>query len=158
MVVISCVYVLFRDLICSGGQKDSESQNHARKKSTKINFLGPETAQWGGGLPREGVVAKKFVPSLESLSSLGFEERNLGCPGFLPGCPGPLGVFKKFVQKSSCSFLAPKKNRTNSTKNVYQQFEGLQGHCLVKTMVLMQIAPEHWAKSLWKTRPATDTK
>ena len=32
-----------------------------------------------GSLPREGVVADKFVPSLESLSSLGFEERNVGC-------------------------------------------------------------------------------
>ena len=62
-----------------------------RKKSTKINFFGPETAQSCGGLPREGVVAEKFAPSLESLSSLGFEEGNLGCPG-------PLGVFKKFVQ------------------------------------------------------------
>ena len=45
----------------------------ARKKSTKINFFGPETAWRGGGLPREGVVAEKFVFSLESLSSLGFE-------------------------------------------------------------------------------------
>ena len=44
----------------------------ARKKSTKINFLGPETARWGGGLPREGVVAENFVPALESLFSLGF--------------------------------------------------------------------------------------
>ena len=57
----------------------------ARKKSTKINFLGPETARWGRGLPREGVVAEKFVPSLESLSSLGFEGRNLGCPGTFAG-------------------------------------------------------------------------
>ena len=39
----------------------------------------------GGGLPRQGVVAEKFVPSLESLSSLGFEERNLGCPGNFAG-------------------------------------------------------------------------
>ena len=51
------------------------------RKSTKINFLGPEIARWGGGLPCEGVVAEKWVPALESLSSLGFEERNLGCPG-----------------------------------------------------------------------------
>ena len=53
----------------------------ARKNNIKINFLGPETARWGGDLPREGVVAEKFVPSLESLSSLG-----LGCcgPGKLP--------------------------------------------------------------------------
>ena len=57
----------------------------ARKKSTKINFLGLEIAGWGGGLPREGVGVEKFVPSLESLSSLSFEERNLGCPGNLAG-------------------------------------------------------------------------
>ena len=31
------------------------------------------------------MVAKKFVPSLESLSSLGFEGRNLGCPRILAG-------------------------------------------------------------------------
>ena len=36
--------------------------SQARKKSTKINFLGPETAWWGG-LPREGVVAEKCPPS-----------------------------------------------------------------------------------------------
>ena len=83
-------------------------QGQARKESTKIDFLGPETAWWGGGLPRAGVVAEKFVLSLESLSSLGFEERDLGCPGILPGCPRPLGVFKKFVQKSSCAFFVPK--------------------------------------------------
>ena len=52
-----------------------------RKKSTKINFFGPETAGWGGCVPPEGMGVEKFVPSLESLSSLGFQERNLGCPG-----------------------------------------------------------------------------
>ena len=56
-----------------------------KKKSTKINFVGPETARWGGDLPCEGVVAEKFVPALESLSSLGFEERNLGCPANFAG-------------------------------------------------------------------------
>ena len=81
--------------------------SQARKKSTKINFLGPETAGCGGGLPREGVVAENFAPSLESLSSLGFEERNLGCPGNFAGMPGPLLVFQKFVQKSSCAFFVP---------------------------------------------------
>ena len=45
------------------------------KKSTKINSLIQETARWGGGLPREGVVVEKFVLALESLCSLGFEER-----------------------------------------------------------------------------------
>ena len=75
------------------------------KESTKINFLGPETARWGGGLPCEGVVAKKFVPSLESLSSLGFEDRNPGCPRNFAGCPRPLGMFKKFVQKQFVRIL-----------------------------------------------------
>ena len=45
-------------------------------------------------------MAENFVPALESLSSLGFEERIWDVPGILPGCPGPLGVFKKFVQKN----------------------------------------------------------
>ena len=67
----------------------------ARKKSTKINFLGPETARWGGGLPREGVVAKNFVLSLESLSSLGFEERNPGCPGNFAGMSRTPGGVQK---------------------------------------------------------------
>ena len=40
--------------------------------------MGPESAGWGGDLPREGVGVEKFVPSLESLSSLGFEGRNCG--------------------------------------------------------------------------------
>ena len=70
-----------------------------------MNFLGPETAQWGGGLPREGVVAEKFVPSLESLSSLGFEERNLGCPGNFAGMSRiPGGVQKVCATKNSCAF------------------------------------------------------
>ena len=65
--------------------------------------MGPETTRWGGVLPREGVVAEKFVPSLESLSSLGFEGRNLGCPGNVAGMSRtPWGVqkvgAKKFVR------------------------------------------------------------
>ena len=78
----------------------------ARKKSTKIKFLGPETARWGGGLPRERVVAEKFVPSLESLSSLGFEERNLGCPGNFAGMSQTCGVFKNFVHKKGCAHFS----------------------------------------------------
>ena len=69
----------------------------ARKRSTKIKFFGPETTRWGGGLPREGVVAENFVPSLESLSSLGFEERNLGCPRNFARMSRTPGVF--FFQK-----------------------------------------------------------
>ena len=69
------------------------------KKSTKINFLGPETAGWGGGLPRERVGVEEFVPSLKSLFSLVSRDGIWDVPGILPGCPGPLWLFKKFVQK-----------------------------------------------------------
>ena len=61
---------------------------------------------WGGGLPREGVVVEEFVPSLESLSSLGLEERNLGCPGNVAGMSQtPGGVQKVCAKKSSCAFF-----------------------------------------------------
>ena len=54
----------------------------------------------GGGLPREGVVSEKFVLSFESLSSLGFEKRNLGSPGNFAGMSRtPAGV-QKFMQKT----------------------------------------------------------
>ena len=73
------------------------------KKSTKIKFLGPETAGWGGGLPCEGVGVEKVVPSLESLFSLGFEGGSLACPGNFAGMSRtPGGVQKvcttKFVR------------------------------------------------------------
>ena len=38
-----------------GGGNGHPLRFQARKMSTKINFLGPETARWDGGLPREGV-------------------------------------------------------------------------------------------------------
>ena len=71
-----------------------------QEKRTKINFLGPETARWGGGLPHEGVVTEKFVPSLESLSSLGFEEINLGCPGNFAGISRTPGGVQKVCTKN----------------------------------------------------------
>ena len=69
-----------------------------QKKSTKINFFCPETAQWGGGLPGEGVVVEKVVPSLESLSSLGFKGRNLGHAGNFARMSQTPGGDRKFVQ------------------------------------------------------------
>ena len=62
----------------------------------------------GGGLPHEGVGVEKFVPSLESLSSLGFEGRNLGCPGNFAGDVPDSGGVKKFVQKKLArTFFSP---------------------------------------------------
>ena len=87
-------------------------KNQARKKSTKTNFLGAETARWGGGLPRKGLVAEKFVPSLESLSSLGFEERDLGCPGNFAGMSRISGgVQKVCAKKVRAHFSFLKKDR-----------------------------------------------
>ena len=85
------------------------SNFQARKKSTKIKFLGPETARWGGVLPREGVVAENFVPALETLSSLGFEERNPGCFGNFAGMSRtPGGVQKVCAKKLRAHFSFPK--------------------------------------------------
>ena len=77
----------------------------ARKKSTKIYFLGPEIAGWGGGLPRERVVVEKFVLALESLSSLGFEQMSLE---FCRDIPDPWGCSKSLCKKSSCAFSFPR--------------------------------------------------
>ena len=64
------------------------------------NFLDPETAGWGGGLPREGVGVEKFVPSLESLSSLGLEGGGpWDVPGIVLGCPRPPASVQKVSAK-----------------------------------------------------------
>ena len=82
------------------GLEASETQ---RTSCTGWGFLS-SSHWWGGGLPREGVVAEKFVPSLESLSSLAFEDRNLGCPGNFAGMSGTLGDVgqKKVCAHFSC--------------------------------------------------------
>ena len=76
------------------------------KKSTKINFLDLETARWGRGLPCEGVVAEKLLPSLESLSSLGFEERNLGCTGNFAGMSRTLGGVQKVCARKVRAYFS----------------------------------------------------
>ena len=92
--------------------------DQARKKSTKIKFLGPETARWGGGLPREGVVAENFVPALETLSSLGFEERNPGCPGNFAGMSRtPAGVPKVCAKKLGAHFSFLSRVRAKLARN-----------------------------------------
>ena len=79
-----------------------------QEKNTKSSFWGPETARRGGASStREGIGVEKFVPSLESLFCLGSREGTWDVPGILPGCPGPLGAFKKFVQKQLCASVVP---------------------------------------------------
>ena len=68
--------------------------------------MGPETARWGGGLPHEGVVAEKFVPSLESLSSLhGFRREES------QDIPDPRGVQKVCAKKVRAHFSFPTQAR-----------------------------------------------
>ena len=51
---------------------------------------------------------RKFVPSLESLSSLGFEERTLGYPGNFAGMSRtPGGVVKACAKKVRAHFSVP---------------------------------------------------
>ena len=84
------------------GHEKATKKFRQEKRAQRLTF-GSEA----GGLAREGVVAEKFVPSLESLSFLGFEETNLGCPENFAGMSQTLGVFRKFVRKSSCAFFVP---------------------------------------------------
>ena len=60
------------------------------------------------GVFHEGVVAENFVPALETLSSLGFEERNPGCPGNFAGLSRtPGGVQKVRAKKLRAHFSFP---------------------------------------------------
>ena len=70
----------------------------ARKKSTKINFLGPETARWGGGLPRAGV-GRRVRALPESFSSSSCLGRNLGCPENFAGISRTPGGLQKVCAK-----------------------------------------------------------
>ena len=72
----------------------------ARKKSTKIKFLGPETARWGGGLPREVFGGQKLRARPRNFVFLGFrEERNPECPGNFAGMSRTPGGVQKVCAK-----------------------------------------------------------
>ena len=104
-----------------------KGHSQAMKKSTNIDFLGPETGRWGGGLPLEGVVVEKFMPSLESLSSLGFEERNLGCPGNFAGMSRtPGGVQKVCANKVCAHFSVPTFVRNHLKRPVKEEGKALR--------------------------------
>ena len=62
-------------------------------------------------------MVENFVLSLETLSSLGFEERNLGCPGNFAGMSQTLGGVQKVCAKEvRAHFSFP--------KSVNQEAEG----------------------------------
>ena len=73
-----------------------------KKKEHKPKLLSPDVFRWGGGLPREGVAAKKFGMSLETrVIKLFWRD----IPGFCSDIPAvPESLRKKIV---CAQFLAP---------------------------------------------------
>ena len=71
------------------------------RKEPKPKLFGPDIFGWGGGLPREGVGAKKFGMSLETQGNQTFWR---DIPGFCRNIPG---VPDKFEKKGLCSILVP---------------------------------------------------
>ena len=62
------------------------------KKEPKPKLFGPDIFGWGGGLPREGVGAKKFDTSLETREIKLFWR---DIPGFCRDIPGAPEKFEK---------------------------------------------------------------
>ena len=72
------------------------------KKEPKPELFGPDIFQWGRGLPRERVGAKKFDTSLETREIKLFGR---DIPGFCRDIPGAPEKFEK--KKSLCSISVP---------------------------------------------------
>ena len=72
----------------------------ARKKEPKPKLFGPDIFRRGGGLPREGVGAKRF--------GMSFESRDPGKQNFLAGYSGIFartsGIFAEMFEKKTYAF------------------------------------------------------
>ena len=96
-----------------------------RGRARSQNLLGPETSRWGGGLTRE-----TFVPSLESLSSLGFEERKESgmSQEFCRDVPDPWGCSElsgviranRFARFARIGWFAPIGNSSDSCESAWR--------------------------------------
>ena len=79
----------------------TRSRTPGKRKENKPKLLGPDILGWCGGLPREGVGAKKFGMSVETQENQTFWR---DIPGFWPDIPGhPKSLRKKCL----CSILVP---------------------------------------------------
>ena len=80
----------------SMGHKLSGKRKSGKKKEPKPKLFGPDILQWGRGLPRERVGAKKFDMSLETQ---GIKLFGRDIPGFCRDIPVVPEKFekKKFV-------------------------------------------------------------
>ena len=94
-----------------------QSHYSGKKNEPKPKLLGPDILRWGGGLPREGVGAKKFGMSLENREVKLFWRDN---PGFCQDIPA---VHEKFEKKVCVQFLVPK----YGLLCFFYMFEGLGG-------------------------------
>ena len=113
---------LFESSSCKlGAYMNSRLTSSTNKRAQRLTSLGPETAWWGGCLPRERVVAEKLVPSLESLFSLGFEGRKLGCPRNFAGMSRTPGAVQKVCAKNVRAHFRPPKFRRWPSLNAVKQ-------------------------------------
>ena len=104
--------------------------------SVHVYFRQEKRAQRSGDRPvrchAKGWWSKKFVPSLESLSSLGFEGRNLGCPGNFAGMSRtPQGVEKCEV----VYFLAYQKGTLPLPQDLYNSLLLFVSLCCVVSFI-----------------------
>ena len=87
-------------------------ENQARKRAQRLTFWVRRPPGGVGVFHAKGWWPKKFVPSLESLCSLGFEERNLGCRGNFAGMSRTPGdVQKVCAKKVRAHFSFPRQVR-----------------------------------------------
>ena len=78
-----------------------------KKREPKPKLFGPDIFRWGGGLPREGVGARKFGMSFETQGNQPFWRDIPGFAGISRGCPKSL-TKKRFVFNSRPLFPPPK--------------------------------------------------
>ena len=100
------------------------------KRAQRLTFWvwRPPGGVWA--LPREGVVAEKFVLSTKVCLPWVSERGIWDVPGILPGCPRPLGVFKVRAKKVRVHFsfptLAMYQRRSEESLHVIEVFQVLQ--------------------------------
>ena len=109
----------------------TELSESGTKKEPKPKLLSPDIFWWGGGLPREGVGAKKIGMSLET-QGIKLFWRDI--PGFCRDIPEAPEKFEKkkmfgfnfWPLVSSLSFFL----RNSTLKTVFRPFPNIRQHCI----------------------------
>ena len=104
---LSWVHVIstfFPSLLLNPPDPENLGRKSGTKKEPKPKLLSPDIFWWGGGLPREGVGAKKFGMSLET-QGIKLFWRDI--PGFCRDIPEAPEKFEK--KNVWVQFLAPRK-------------------------------------------------